>query len=131
MAESRPDLAKSETAAPCSVTISDLPFSYFHLSLIRQSTDTDVSLDLITVRTYMTSALQQFLGLTGTSIDIDILKIDKNDVWIRLPRADRRATHGALSQWMGKSGDLSWRIKGVGDSLAAVSANQSRDLFRS
>lgn len=114
-----------------SIAISDLPFTYVHLCLVRTTTPTAASpsLDIITVRTYLTSALQQFLGLAGTAIPIDILKLEDTNVWIRLPREDSRAMQGALSQWIGKDGNMSWQIKGSGESVGALLAANSSRLF--
>lgn len=88
----------------------------------------NVPLDSITARTYLTSALTQFLGLMGSSIGIDILKIsdggsdhvssdqalaagnknqNKTDhplLWIRVPRDDAPAVVAALSSWVGGNG---------------------------
>ena len=116
---------------PSSVTVANLPFSYFHLSLVHYiHNHTDAApLDLVTVRTYLTSALQQFLGLTGTAILIDVLKVEGNDVWIRLPNKDSRAVQGALSQWTSKEGSVSWRINGSGRALGSLLITHHQALF--
>lgn len=84
----------------------------------------NIQLDPITARTYLTSALNQFLGLMGSSIGIDVLKIIDSGVsrtqaegqsqsrdhktepflWIRVPRDDAPAVVAALSSWVGSSG---------------------------
>lgn len=123
---------KSPEAKPrkYNITISQLPFTYFHLCL-RPSTPivSQEPVDIITARTHLTSALQQYLGLTGTAIPIDFLKVEGRDVWIRLPREDSSAVHGALSQWMGRDGSVSWQVKGKGESIGALNAGDGRDLF--
>lgn len=101
------------------------------------------SLDTLSARSYLSSALSQFLGLTGTAIPIDILKIenaspltDKYDsVWIRVPREDAAAVVGALSSWIGggnkseTSADVAWRICAKGNFLGALVAGSGADLF--
>ena len=94
-------------------------------------------LDPLTARTYLTSALSQFLGLTGTSISIDILKISSENaidtVWIRIPRPDGAAVVAALSSWIGGgssgSGSVAWRVCGKGNFLNALIAGDGADLF--
>ena len=123
-------IIEASTYAAQNITISKLPFVYMHLSLIRSSDHNDNRvLDPVTVRTYLTAALQQYLGLTGTAVPLDILKVHDNSAWIRLPTEDSRAVQGALSQWLGKDGDVSWRVRAVGSSVTALSAGSSQDLF--
>ena len=94
-------------------------------------------LDPLTARTYLTSALSQFLGLTGTSISIDILKISSENatdtVWIRVPRPDGAAVVAALSSWIGGgssgSGSVAWRVCGKGNFLNPLIAGDGADLF--
>lgn len=55
-------------------------WSYLKLELIshhhhHQQQKQTTALDALTTRTYLTSALSQFLGLTGSSIPVDILKV--------------------------------------------------------
>ena len=112
-------------------TISDLPFKYFHLVLVVSNTSTPVSasLDILTARTYLTSALQQYLGLSGTAIPVDILKMAGNEVWIRVPRETGNGVQGALSQWLGKDGNVSWRVKGQSDFVGILAVGRGQDLF--
>lgn len=103
-------------------------------------------LDALSARTYLSSALSQFLGLTGTAIPIDILKIepgssssspstgsDKSDcVWVRVPREDAAAVVAALSSWIGggASGtNVAWRVCAKGNYLGALVHGSGRDLF--
>lgn len=84
--------------------------------------------DIITARKYLSSALQQFLGMTGTAICIDILKIDGRDVWLRVPREDRAAVANALSSWAGAE-EVAWIIKGKGEWLGGLVAGNGDDHF--
>ena len=91
--------------------------------------DSAPAVDILTARTYLSSALQQFLGLTGLAISIDFLKVEGKDVWIRVPREDGLAVSNAISTWVGSEG-VSWRIKGKSDWLANLAAGDGQQLFQ-
>ena len=115
-----------------SLTIRNPPYTYLNLILLTSTPSSSSSqppLDILTARTYLTSALSQYLGLTGTAIPIDFLKVEGRSVWIRVPREDGVALVGALSQWVGKEGDVSWRVKAKGEWLGCVVAGNGDDLF--
>lgn len=86
------------------------------------------TVDVLTARTYLTSALQQFLGMTGTAIPIDFLKVEGMDVWIRVPREDGAIVVSAVTGWIGSEG-TAWRIRGKGEWLGGLVAGDGRDLF--
>ena len=99
------------------------PYTYLHLSLLilpntnplsHQSTQSssNTPLDDITALSHLTAALQQSLGLTGTAIPIDILKIENQDVWIRVPYDDGSAVMAAVSQWSSPAKGVGWRVRG-------------------
>ena len=69
--------------------------------------------------------------MTGTAIPIDFIKVEGRDVWIRLSREDASAVQGALSQWMGKDGKVSWRVKGRGEWVGVLAKGDTRGLFDS
>ncbi|KAI1944097.1 hypothetical protein LOZ66_000687 [Ophidiomyces ophidiicola] len=88
-------------------------WAYFHLELVTQPSESSLEfLDLLTAKTYLTSALSQFLGLSGTVIPIDILKLQteelptsptvvlkrktRNMLWIRVPHEDAAAVTAAV-----------------------------------
>ncbi|MCJ1331197.1 hypothetical protein MMC10_007885 [Thelotrema lepadinum] len=114
-------------------TIRHLTFAYLHLTLASPSTliKTSVAptppIDLITVRTHLTSALTQFLGLTGSTIPVDILKVEERDAWIRVPFEDKHAVVEALSGWTGN--DVTWRIRESGSWLGGMVGSNGYDLF--
>lgn len=115
-----------------SLTIRNPPYTYLNLILLT-STPSSLSqppLDLLTARTYLTSALSQYLGLTGTAIPIDFLKVEGRSAWIRVPREDSVALVGAISQWVGKEGGVSWRVKAKGEWLGSVVAGNGDHLFK-
>lgn len=88
------------------------------------------AIDILTARTHFTSALQQFLGLAGTAISIDFLKVQGKDVWVRVPRDDSAAFLAALSGWIGHDG-VAWRIRGKSEWLGSLVAGDGRELFDS
>jgi ribonuclease P/MRP protein subunit POP8 len=128
-------------------TIKNPPFSYACLELISSSvspaldpnnnpepTRTTIAvLDPVTIRTYITSALTQFLGLSGSAISIDILKIEGSRVWIRTPSDDLAPVLAATGGWVGKdTGSLGenrvgWRIRGSGNWLSVLVTDGERD----
>jgi ribonuclease P/MRP protein subunit POP8 len=118
----KPNISSSEPAV--SFTLRKAPYSYFHLSLrsLIATSQAPHDLDEISVRSYLTLALQQYLGLSGTAISIDILKVEGRDVWIRVPSEDEVALAASLSQWTG-SKDLAWRIEQRGAWLGALVGN--------
>lgn len=108
------------------------------------------SLDPLTILSLLTPALTSYLGLTGSSIPLDILHAKGRDVWVRVLRRDVRAVQAALGEWTGVVGadlifgdgaeeegkekgkgrvDVSWRVKGVGGTLGTLERDGS-DLFR-
>ena len=115
-----------------SMTIRNIPWSYLHLDLISTatllSTPTAQPIDLLTARKHLTSALQQFLGMTGTAIPIDFLKIQGRGVWIRVPKDDGAIFVSALAGWVGLDG-IAWRIRGKSEWLGAIAAGDGRELF--
>lgn len=84
----------------------------------------------------------------GTSISIDILKIEHNPpskapnptsqygrkgdlVWVRIPCDDAAAFVAALSSWVGGSNgaNFAWRVCAKGNYLGALVAGSGADLF--
>ena len=112
-------------------TIRNPSWTYFHLTLVTSSSigtkDAQPALDDITVRLHLTSALNQFLGVTGTAIPVDILKVEGSDAWIRVPTPDGSAVNEALSGWVGN--DVAWRIRGRGCWLGGLTAGDEQDIF--
>lgn len=110
-------------------------FTYLHLSLLTDNTSIQSRIgrpppiDILTARTLLTSSLEQYLGVTGTAIPIDFLKIEGSDIWVRLPSEDKTMVVGALSQWIGKDGGVSWRVLRQADWLDCLVAGDGRDLF--
>lgn len=110
-------------------TIKTPPWTYIHLSLMTSDPTliTSTPLDLLTARSYLTTALTQFLGLSGSAISIDFLKLDAGDakegrlgeVWIRVPRKDAGVFLAAVGGWVSGSG-VGWKVLGWSNWLAAL-----------
>src|SRR5271163_4408291 len=100
-AETQKPLQEAESVPKeMTYTLRGSPYTYLHLSLTNITKSTDrAALDDITARTYLTSALSQYLGLTGSAIPIDILKVADQDLWIRVPEQDASAVVAAVGQW--------------------------------
>ncbi|MCJ1247279.1 hypothetical protein MMC30_004493 [Trapelia coarctata] len=123
------------TASNFTKTIRSLPYTYLHLTLLSPpllsspSAIASPPIDALTVRRHLTSALNQFLGITGTAISIDILKVEGRDCWIHVPREDGQAVVQALTAWTGEREGVAWRIKGRGGWLGGVARGGGRELF--
>ena len=108
-------------------TIRNPPWSYIQLSLITNTPN--YQLDALTAHLHLRAALSQFLGLHGTAIPIDILKLHDSDVHIRVPREDASAVVIAVGGWVGKTGE-GWRVKNSGCWGAGLHSSAGADLFK-
>ncbi|KAL4747121.1 hypothetical protein BDW72DRAFT_183550 [Aspergillus terricola var. indicus] len=137
------------------------PWTYLKLQLIHQpntSTATkSAPLDPLTVRTHLSSALSQFLGLSGSSIPVDILSVSPDPesvtassqpesqsqsrplekfIWVRVPRQDAPAVVAAVSSWIGSMGEeenggsVALRVCAKGNFLSALVNGDGGDLFK-
>ncbi|UKZ83584.1 hypothetical protein TrVFT333_011393 [Trichoderma virens FT-333] len=124
-------LQKSHELLTC--IIRTPPFSYIHLELLTNPPDAAVELDNLQVKSYCTAALRQFLGLTGTAIPLDVLKVSGSECWIRVPREDLGSFAAALTAWKGTSDggiESLLRIKQCSDWLGAmVGSNGQEQLW--
>ncbi|KAK0626689.1 hypothetical protein B0T14DRAFT_422953 [Immersiella caudata] len=112
------------------LTIKSPPFAYAHLTSTTSSPAggssmaLDNPLDALTVRSYCTSALQQFLGATGAAISVDILAVRDENVWVRVPRPDLAAFSAALTAYSGlpRGGGVTTvlRLQACGDWLGSL-----------
>jgi len=133
-------------------TIRSPPWSYFHLRLITPSAPVPLpapampDLDALTIRALLTQPLQQYLGLTGAAIPVDVLAASGRDAWVRVPSEEERSVRAAVAGWAGSCdvGSLpggekeetergkvrvSWRVVGAGKNLGVVGAGDGMDLF--
>lgn len=110
-------------------TIKTPAFSYACLELISDP-PRKVPLDDLTVRSYLTSAFTQFLGLTGSAISVDILKVELKDCWIRVPREDLNAVIASVGGWVGRGengGEVGWRVRASGNWLGSLLGGRSAE----
>lgn len=102
-------------------------WTYFRLSLF--TTDREQpSMDAISARQNLNSALTRFLGLTGSSILLDIIRLEGRELWVRVPREDGKAFHEAISAWTG-GGQSRFVVKGKNDWLVKLVAGSGAQLF--
>lgn len=100
--------------APTTLTLKNPPFAYAHLTLLNPPTSSTLSssssssstvpthtLDALQVRSYLTTALRQFLGDTGAAIPVDILRLEPHAAWVRVPRADLAAFAAGVTAFGG------------------------------
>lgn len=93
-------LSKSFEILSC--TVKEPQFSYAHLELFTDDPQPP-RLDILQVKAYCTAALRQFLGLTGQAMPIDIIKVEGNQCWLRVPRQDLGRFAAAITAWKGTS----------------------------
>ena len=111
-----------------SFTIRNPPWAYVHLQHLTSASKPPM-LDAVTAHLHLTSALSQFLGLHGAAIPFDIMKLEGQEVWIRVPSGDRSALIAAVGGWVSKGGE-GWRVKGWSSWNAnAMGRDSGQDLF--
>lgn len=79
--------------------------------------------DILTWRTALSNALTQFLGVTGSAIQIDILHLDGDEAWLRLPRTQAKRFRAAVSGYLGDAADrrrVGFRTVGFSDFLMGL-----------
>ncbi|KAG8626041.1 hypothetical protein KVT40_006442 [Elsinoe batatas] len=118
-------------------TIRNPDWSYIHLKLITpvslqaavdgSNKSAKGSLDEVTAYLHLQSALQRYLGVHGTAIPLDILKVEGLEVWIRVPREDAGAIVAAAGGWVGNGGE-GWRVVAWG-CWGPTDGNDGKDLF--
>lgn len=107
-------------------TIRQPQFAYVYLELISDPMN-KFPVDIITFSSHLSSAFKQFLGLTGSAIPVDILKVEGRECWIRIPRDDLSTVIAAVTGWLGNDGrgeQLAWKIKGSGSWLIRIAGSR-------
>ncbi|KAF2672440.1 hypothetical protein BT63DRAFT_195859 [Microthyrium microscopicum] len=126
-----PALSKAQRPQAASILHSStlrLPqWTYFHLRLFTLSTESPAH-DAVTARKNLNTAMMRYLGIIGSSISIDILKLDNLDLWVRVPRESGGAFHEAVSAWIGQ-GDMKYLVKAKDDWLVKLSDSNGQDMF--
>ncbi|KAG6039808.1 hypothetical protein E4U41_002132 [Claviceps citrina] len=153
MSESHPPAAKTSTSKrghqtahtllTSTIPEHDQPFSYAVLELAtdgdgdpQTQTQTTITLDDLTVKSYLTAALRQFLGLTGQAMamSIDVLKADGSTCWVRLPREDMGSFAAAVAAYRGaRDGETQYllRVRGSSNWLGLLIGQAAQEeVFR-
>lgn len=78
-------------------TIRSNKWGYVHLKLVPNNHTTHLELDNLQAKLLCTSALTQFLGISGKAMPIDILKVERAEFWIRLQAQDLPRFNAAVS----------------------------------
>ncbi|OQN98718.1 hypothetical protein B0A48_15384 [Cryoendolithus antarcticus] len=130
---SRKRVRTPKTQTLANLTLRNPLWAYIHLSLVTAKFPSSYPnyppLDSFTAHLHLTSALSQFLGLHGGAIPIDILKLEGQDVWVRIPADDRVGFVAAMGGWVGRGGE-GWRVVGWSSWSAGASGRDGgRDLF--
>ncbi|KAK0663976.1 hypothetical protein QBC41DRAFT_259389, partial [Cercophora samala] len=120
-------LPKSHKSTPLTtLTLPPTTLSYASLTPLSPSpSSSPPPLDPLLLKSYLTSALSQFLGQTGAAIPIDILQVNPSppSAWIRLPRPDLAAFSAAVASFGGISSGkekLVLKVEAAGDFLGAL-----------
>ena len=120
---------KPRTHVLSQFTIRSPPWAYVHLQHLTSS-GAGSNLDAVTVHLHLTAALSKFLGLHGSAIPFDILKLEGQDVWVRLQSEDRSALVAAVGGWLNGNGE-GWRVKGWSSWDANAGGREGgQDLFK-
>lgn len=114
-------------------TIKSPPFSYLSLELMPAHDAAALAsspLDALTVHRYVGLALSQFLGLAGTAVPIDILRVDGRECWLRVAHGDLGLVRAAVGGWTGPpgcseaEGKVGWKITASGRWLGLLVAQK-------
>ena len=117
-----PSSRTTEKTSETTFTLRHPPYVYIYLIVKTFPPTALVELDKVTAQSYLRSALSQFLGLTGTAIELDLLKVEGKDIWLRVAKEDASAVVAAVSQWASTRQDVSLQVKARGTWLGAVIA---------
>lgn len=111
-------------------TLRSPTWSYIHLSHLTGSSPQSPDLDAVTAHLHLTTAFKQFLGLHGVAIPFDILKLEKQDLWIRVQAEDVKAVVAAAGGWVSGKGE-GWRVVNWSswDAGGGEGTNGGQDLF--
>ncbi|KAF3283887.1 hypothetical protein TWF970_001057 [Orbilia oligospora] len=87
--------------------------------------------DLLTWKTHLSTALNQFLGIAGTAISIDFLHLEGPEVWIRLPREDSTRFTAAIGGWGSEveGRNVGFRVLASTEFLMGIVGGDGRDVF--
>lgn len=121
--------------APKSVEIRSHPLhsqsSYAHLELVSPSAAAP-TLDALQAHSYCLAALTRFLGDTGAAVPVDVLSVDRNRCWVRVPSEDLPALAAAVTAWSGtKDGgvEVVFKLLGCSDWLGCLVGAEGQEAL--
>ncbi|KAA8904497.1 hypothetical protein FN846DRAFT_952756, partial [Sphaerosporella brunnea] len=123
-----PPAKRQKLPPPEQVTIREHDWAYANLQILYDppydpaKNDAAWPPDILTWRTTLTTALTQFLGLSGAAIGIDILHLDRDEAWLRIPRAEKQRFQAAVSGYLGSTDgrSIGFRVLGISDFLMGL-----------
>ncbi len=125
---------KTKPPTTTTLTLKNPPFAYAHLTPLTPSAAPQPELDTLQIRSYLTTALRQFLGDTGAAIPIDILHLQQSSVWVRVPRADLGAFAAGVTAFAGVPGQggsgggrVVLRVRACGDWLGGLLRSEEEE----
>nr|POE93084.1 hypothetical protein CFP56_64191 [Quercus suber] len=87
------------------------------------------SLDAPTAHLHLQAALSRFLGLHGSAIAYDILRLADAQLWMRVPAEEASALLAAVGGWVGGAGER-WVVRGWSSwDARGTSRYGGQDLF--
>ncbi|KAH0604440.1 uncharacterized protein H6S33_006817 [Morchella sextelata] len=120
---------------PVQITIKNPEWGYARLKMIYDPPYTAESPsyppDILTWRTTLTMCLTQFLGLMGSAIHIDILHLENDEAWLRLPQNDTTMFAAAVSGYVGtiEGKSVGFKTLGMGDFPMGVVGKGEEDAL--
>jgi ribonuclease P/MRP protein subunit POP8 len=121
--------AHKPNPSPLEVTIKKPTWAYIHLQHLVPPSEKGQPLDAVTAQLHLSAGLRTFLGLHGTAIPVDFLKIENQQIWIRVPAEDCQAVIAAAGGWSDSRGH-GWRARGWSFwSASVVGRDAGQDLF--
>lgn len=125
-------LIPTETVLCCRVVeithhLRDTPATYLKIQASQAPNKPAIVLDEITTRSYLDSALGQYLGLTGMALSIDIMKVSGTSAWLKVPTSDENLVIAALAQWT-SSGNVVLRSMGRSTWLGGLTVDEHNEM---
>lgn len=98
-----------------STTLRSNRWAYVRLQVQPEGHTKKHELDILEARSFCSTALNQYLGISGGAISIDMLKVDGCEFWIRIPSNALTRFNAAVASWNGPMiGDKKYTMMVVG-----------------
>ena len=87
--------------------------------------------DILTWRTTLIAALTQYLGVFGAAIHMDILHLENDEAWLRIPGKEMQRFGTALSGYIGPldGRSVGFRTINMGEFLIGLVGRKEEALF--